>query len=157
MKFLKIKKKRKFKLSSIPGDIPPKLKREFYVELATPVANIFNSITTAGEYPRQWVREFVTPIPKVENVESLDDLRNISLTADLSKDYETFIVKWLEPYIRPKLDPGQFGSLKRHSPVHYLILLLNFIISNCDKNDQIPRAVIIALCAGSCNLLHLTQ
>lgn len=63
-------KKHKFKLSSIPGDIPPKLKRKFYVELATPVANIFNSITTTGEYPRQWVREFVTPIPKVENVES---------------------------------------------------------------------------------------
>ena len=86
-------KSRKFKLSSIPGDIPPKLKREFQVEIAGPVADIFNSITKSGEYPRQWVKEFVTPIPKVTNVESEDDLRNISLTADLSKDYENFIAE----------------------------------------------------------------
>ena len=68
------------------------------------------------------------------------------MSADLSKDYETFIAQWLEPYIRPNLDPGQFGGQKKNSIVHYLILLLNFIISNCDKNDKIPRAVIIALC-----------
>ena len=41
-----------------------------------------------------------TPIPKVPNVSSEDDLCNISLTADLSKDYENFIAKWLEPLLR---------------------------------------------------------
>ena len=90
---------RKFKMSSVPGDLPPKIKREFQAELAEPAANIFNSILTSSEYPRQWVKEYVTPIPKVSNVESEDDLRNISLTADLSKDFENFIAEWLEPYI----------------------------------------------------------
>ena len=57
-------KSRKMKQSSVPGDIPPKLKKEFYVELASPVAEIFNSITRSGVYPRQWVREFTTPITR---------------------------------------------------------------------------------------------
>ena len=39
-------------------------------------------------------------------VESEDDLRHISLTADLAKDLENFIADWLEPYILSKLDPG---------------------------------------------------
>ena len=109
------------------------------------MANIFNSITKSGQYPRQWVKESVTPIPKVPNVESEDDLRNISLTADLSKDYENFIADWLEPYLI-LLDQGQFGGRKKHSIVHYLVLLLHFIISNTDINDNISRAVVIALC-----------
>ena len=46
-------KSRKLKRSSVPGDIPPVLKKEFYVELAAPAANIFNSITISVEYPRQ--------------------------------------------------------------------------------------------------------
>ena len=133
-------------MCSVAGDIPPKLKREFFVELASPVSNIFNCITKSGEYPRQWVKESVTPIPKVPNIESLDDLRNISLTADLSKDYENFIVEWLQPYLLLKLDKGQFGGQKNESIVHYLVLLLNFVITNIDKKDNISRAVILALC-----------
>ena len=92
-------KKRGFKPSSVPGDIPAKLKSEFSPELAGPVANIFNSITRSGSYPRQWVTEFVTPIPKVTPPENEDDLRNISLTADLSKDYKNFLSEWLMPFI----------------------------------------------------------
>ena len=45
-----------------------------------------------------------------------------------------------------KLDPGQFGGLSKHSIVHYLILLINFILTNHDQKDKIPRAIILALC-----------
>ena len=85
-----ILKKRKLKNSKVPGDIPTKLKKEFLPELCGPVATIFNLISQTGLYPRQWVTEYVTPIPKVPSPETEDDLRNISLTADLSKDYENF-------------------------------------------------------------------
>ena len=58
-------KKRGFKQSSVPGDIPSILKKEFSAEIAVPASKIFNSITKSGTYPRQWVTEYVTPIPKV--------------------------------------------------------------------------------------------
>ena len=132
------------KNSSIPGDIPRKLKKEFLPELAKPLALIFNTITRTGEYPRQWVTEFVTPIPKVLLPETEDDLRNISLTADLSKNYEQFLADWLMPYIKKRIDPGQFGGLREHSTSHYLISLYNFLLSRTDSS-RLPRAVILAL------------
>ena len=101
-------------MSSVTGDIPPQLKREFNVEFAVPVAEIFNSITKSGAYPRQWVKEFIIPIPKVPIVESEDDLRNISLTADLSKDYESFIADWLEPYVSKKSIFNAVSDLIQH-------------------------------------------
>ena len=100
-------KKRKIKSNSVPGDIPSILKKEFLPEIAGPAALIFNSITESGLYPRQWVTEYVTPIPKVTTPpETEDELRNISLTADLSKDYENFPAEWLLPYIKKRIDPG---------------------------------------------------
>ena len=137
-------RKRGFKSCSLPGDIPAKLKKEFSPEISGPAAKIFNKITKSGSYPRQWVTEYVTPIPKVTPPESEDDLRNISLTADLSKDYENFLADWLMPFIKKRIDPGQFGGLKGHSTTHYLITLFNFILS-CTDNSRVPRAVLVAL------------
>ena len=137
-------RKRKQKKSSVPKDIQHKLKREFLPELAKPVSFIFNSISKSGIYPKQWLSEFVTPIPKVSPPESEDDLRNISLTADLSKTYEYILAEWLKPYIMKRIDPGQCGGLHGHSTTHYLIMLYNFILSNTD-NSYIPRSVLVAL------------
>ena len=138
-------KKRKFKRSSVPNDVPPILKREFGPELASPAADIFNSINKSGVYPRQWVCEWVTAIPKVPSPESEDDLRNISLTSDLSKDYENFLIEWITPYIKNRLDPGQYGATKGCSITHYLVLLFNFILSSTDRADKLPHAVMVAL------------
>ena len=69
---------------------------------------------------------------------------NISLTADLSKDYEHFLAEWLMPYIEKRIDPGQFGGLKGHSTTHYLIKLLDFILS-CTDTSNVPKAVMVAL------------
>ena len=137
-------KKRKLKNSKVPGDIPKKLKKEFLAELAKPASSIFNCITRTGIYPRQWVTEFVSPIPKVRPPESEDDLRNISLTSDLSKDYENFLSEWLMPFIKKRIDPGQFGGLSGHSTAHYLITLYNFILKQTDTSN-IPKAVMVAL------------
>ena len=132
------------KNSTVPGDIPKKLKKEFLPELAKPASFIFNCITKSGTYPRQWKTEYVTPIPKINPPETEADLRNISLTADLSKDYENFLSEWLMPYIKRRVDPGQFGGLSGHSTTHYLISLYNFILKHTDT-ASIPKAVMVAL------------
>jgi hypothetical protein len=74
--------KRNNKVNCVPGDMPAKLKKEFGPELASPVSEIYNSISETGEYPCQWKTEYVTPIPKTSPQETLDDLSNISLTAE---------------------------------------------------------------------------
>ena len=71
--------KRKNKITCVPGDMPSKIKKEFAPWLAAPVADIYNAINNTGEYPSQWKKEYVTPIPKTYPTDTLDDLRNISL------------------------------------------------------------------------------
>ena len=146
--------KRKNKNNCVPGDIPSKLKKEFGPELAFPATEIFNSINETGEYPAQWKIEYVTPIPKTSPPETLDDLRNISLTADLSRDYDQLLVEWLLPFIKPRLDPGQFGGLKGGSIVQYLVLFFHFILSNVDKTNKSIIAAMIDFSKGFNRLNH---
>ena len=137
-------KKRKLKKSHVPGDIPKKIKKEFFVELSEPVTRIFNSILETGIYPKQWLVEYVTPIKKNNSVDTEDDLRPISLTADLSRDFNRFISSWLMYYIKDRLDPAQMGGLKGRSITHYLVLYYNFIVSNLDKQGVNPKSILSA-------------
>ena len=129
--------------TTVPGDIPIKLVKDFTPELATPIAKIFNRITETGEYPRQWVTEYQVAIPKIDVPNSEDDLRNIASTAFFSKQYEAFLAEWLFPFIEPFLDPGQCGGLKGSSTTHYLVKLLHFIHLHLDQKE--PYAVLLAL------------
>ena len=112
------------------------------VELATPITRIYNEITQSKEFPRVWVMEQQTPIPKCYPPSSLDELRNISGTPFFSKQYESFISDWLLPFVEPFLDPGQCGGLKKSSISHYLIKLLHYIHYNLDRPQS--YAVILA-------------
>ena len=129
--------------SSVPGDIPKKVVTSFAVELAKPVKNIFNAINLTAEYPRQWIIEYQTPIPKQNPPSCEDELRNISGTPFFSKVYEAFLSDWLLPIVQPYLDPANCGGLKGTSISHYLIRLLHFIHATVDRSD--PHAVVMAL------------
>ena len=137
--------KRKLKSSTTPGDIPPRIKKEFSPWIATPAADLFNSITTSGTYPEEWKTEFVTPINKIPSPETEDDLRPISILPDLSRDYNSFIVDWLLPIIKERMDPAQLGGIKGCSVSHYLILLYNFLMSRINTSSNEPKSIILAL------------
>ena len=64
----------------IPGDLPSPVVKEFMVELAGPLCNLYNSIAQSGKWPSQWKLEHVTPISKIPLPQTEDDLRPISLT-----------------------------------------------------------------------------
>ena len=129
--------------STVPGDIPVKLVKEFSPELAAPITKIYNRITETAEYPRQWVTEHQIVIPKVNPPLSEDDTRNIASTPFFSKLYESFIGDWILPYIEPYIDPGQCGGLSGSSITHYLVKLLHFVHSYLDLKQ--PHAVLLIL------------
>ena len=104
--------------SSVPGDIPKRIIKEFSVEISNPLAIIFNKALTEGEYPQDWKTEYGTAIPKVPNPETLDDTRLLSLTKFTSKLFEAFLVQWILEIVGPDLDPSQFGGLKGNSITH---------------------------------------
>ena len=68
--------------SGVPGDLPKKLVSEFGPELASPICNIFNCITEsskqgAAKWPTNWKLEYGTPLQKIPDLQTEDDLRKI--------------------------------------------------------------------------------
>ena len=80
--------------------------------------------------------EYVTPIGKIPQPQTEDDLRPISLTAYFSKVMEQFIVEWLLDIIGDKMDFRQYGGMKGNSVCHYLIELINFILYHQDNTES---------------------
>ena len=140
--YQKVKAAKKPK-SVIPGDLPSEIVKEFSAELANPLARLCNSIVQSATWPTQWKMEYVTPIGKIPNPQSEDDLRPISLTSFFSKVMEQFIVMWLLDFIGDQMDFRQYGGMKGNSICHYLIELINFILYHQDAPE--PTAILACL------------
>ena len=113
------------------------------VELAAPLSKLLNNIVQSASWPDHYKVEYVTPIGKVPQPESEDDIRPISLTNFFSKVMEHFVVMWLLDIIGDKMDFRQYGGVKSNSVSHYLIEFLNFILYSQD--DPEPSAVLSCL------------
>ena len=61
--------------STLPIDIPDKLRKECAVHLAAPLCDIYNDCLNQSEYPTLWKHEWVTPAPKVTHPQDISDLR----------------------------------------------------------------------------------
>ena len=129
--------------SSVPGDVPRILLKDNPFEYAKPATTIFNKIVEAAEWPRQWVVEHITVIPKsrTEPPQCEDDLRNIAKTAWMSKLCEALLGDFLLPSIEPYIDPGQCGGFKGTSVTHYLIKVVDFI--HRTLNNRAPHSAVL--------------
>ena len=130
--------------STLPIDIPDKLRQACAVELAEPLTDIINSCLTEGQYPTLWKNEWVTPAPKVTNPKEIKDLRKISCTSDYSKLFEGFLKDWIIEDIYNKLDIGQFGGRSGMETEHMIVCLLDRILKLLDTHPD-KSAVIAAL------------
>ena len=136
--------------SSVPGDLPARLMKEFFLEVTTPATMIYNNIVKSTMHngideiwPRQWKMEYGTPLKKVSQPVDENDLRVISLTNHLSKTFERFVMIWILSYIGHMMDTNQFGGSKGCSVSHYLIEFINFVLFNQDLSE--PHAVLAAM------------
>ena len=134
------------KAATIPGDMPMKLFAEFSVEIAFPVAHTIDACLKSGVYPNLFKHELVTPVPKVYPPERLKDLRKISGLLNLAKITDKVLGEFLIHDMAPSRDPSQYGNEKKISRHHYLIKLLNRVLTAVDKNSQKEAfAVIVQL------------
>ena len=111
-KQIQIQKKTK---STLPIDIPHALWKdaaEFLAELPT---EIYNQCLINETYPKTWIKEFVTPVPKSKPnqiLKKLKDVRKIASSSDFSKIFEHFIMKFIQSDIPDKLSKTQYGGKK---------------------------------------------
>ena len=125
-----------------PGDIPPRLLREFAPELAKPFCDIFNSSLQEGVFPRRWKKAFAVPVPKTTLPDSLDDIRPVSLTPNPGKTLERIVADEVWKTFTPQLDPRQYGNVKGSSCLHYLVDFIDFVSTNVDKKNEVAAVTI---------------
>ena len=89
-----------------------------------------------GHWPKVYKKETITPTPKQFPPETMELLRPIANLCNLNKIMEKIISELVIADMSEKLDPSQFGNQKHISIQHYLVRLLNRILSNVDKNSK---------------------
>ena len=135
-KIIKIVKKMNQKAATLEGDLPVRIINEFSEELSVPLSHLVSSCLTGGIYPDLWKIEFVTPVPKIYPPKKLTDLWKISGLLNFSKIADKFIAELLAEDMANKREKAQFGNQKKFSIQHYLIKILNQILTGVDKNSQ---------------------
>lgn len=130
--------------SSVNGDVPLPVIKQYTFEYAKPAAAIFNMIIQSSQWPEQWKTEQTIVISKIKSKqpEIEDDLRTILKTQWLSKVLENILGDYILPAVDKHIDPGQCGGLKQSSISHYLVKLLDFVHQVLDKPT--PHAAVLS-------------
>jgi hypothetical protein len=131
--------------STLPIDLPDRLRTECALDLAEPRTDISNCCLVDGSFPRTWRREWVTPVPKLkpgEELKTCDDVRKVASTSDYSKIFETFLRDWITEDIGDKIDINQFAGKKGVGTEHMLVAMMDRVLGQLDKVGM--RAVIKA-------------
>ena len=87
---------------------------------------------------------YVTPLPKVKQVsDRKKELRPISLTSDLSKIAEDFVVSdYIKLALEKEVDSNQFGSISGSSNVLALISVVHKLPEATDGNGATMRVFL---------------
>ena len=111
--------------------------------LAGQVAAICNSSLREGHVPHIWCAACVSPLPIKKPPEHIEaELRLISLTAVLCKEMEEFVVKWVWDIVQDRVDPNQYGSIKKPSTTHVLVNLLHQCYTSTYASKQYAKILL---------------
>ena len=130
------------KTDSVPGDIPAPILKEFHPEFAAPVTAIIKDAIENHTWPAIYKKEYHIPLKKIPNPQSEDDVRGLGLTSWVSKQLERVVLNWIWPYVRPHINHDQMGGLPGCSVEHYIIKMIQFILSSMDGDKN---AAVLAI------------
>ena len=136
----------KKKTATVVGDIPMKVITFCAEELSFPLTEVYTRALLFGEYPNYYKLEIVTPAAKVYPPQSTKDLRKIAGTLNFSKIFEMFLSEVMIEDMKESCDPSQYGNCKGVSTQHYLIKMVDRILTVLDTNNQNEAyAVVVQL------------
>ena len=125
-------------------DIQSKILKHFADKIYEPLTLIINNCIQQGVWPDVFKVEIVTPVKKVPNPQDIDDLRNISGLLNLNKVMEKIICKFMIEDLKASMDPSQFANTKGLSTQHYLIKMIDRILSATDNSTKGECVAVLA-------------
>ena len=111
--------------------------------LIAPLRDIINTSFEVQIFPKIWKLEYVTPIPKVPNPESISQMRKISITSDFSKLFENILKEMILKDAEQNFDQSQYGGRKGVGTAHLIVCYVDRILKLLDSTRQ-KSAVISA-------------
>ena len=100
--------------STVKGDLPAKIFKEFAAHIAEPLAHVINTSLIQGEYPQIYKFEVCTPVPKKYPVKSIEQMRNISGLLTCDKIFEKLLSEIIINDMQDKADVSQFGNKNKY-------------------------------------------
>ena len=116
----------------------------FAAQLSVPLCDIINSFIRLGQWSKLYKIESVTPVPKVYPPQSPEDLRNISGLLTFNKISEKMIAELMVSDMKSHLDISQYANQKGLSLQHYLVNMIDRILSDTDNNSKGEITAVIA-------------
>ena len=98
--------------------------------------NLLKNLLNHSYWPNEWKQAIITPLHKSGNVESICNYRPISCLSKLSLVFERLLFNKLYDFFSPQLSGSQFGFMRRKFTVLQLIIFLQAIYNNVDKNTD---------------------
>ena len=126
-------------------DIPAKILKKFANKICKPLTSLINDAVQQGYWPDFLKLEFVTPVPKATHLKSIDDLRNISGLMNINKVMEKLICNLVFSDMKQSMDQSQFANQKGLSVQHYLIKMLDRVLSIIDEAKGESVAIIATM------------
>ena len=127
-----------------PDSLHPYVLKATAAELSPILTHIFKQSLESGEVPLQWKHAYVTPIFKKGSKAQPGNYRPISLTSVVCKTMEHIIVSQIMKHLEDHniLSDNQFGFRSKHSCETQLLITVNDIAKDIDRNLQVDAAIL---------------
>ena len=127
-----------------PDSLHPYVLKATAAELSPILTHIFKQSLESGEVPLQWKHAYVTPIFKKGSKAHPGNYRPISLTSVVCKTMEHIIVSQIMKHLEDHniLSDNQFGFRSKHSCETQLLITVNDIAKDIDRNLQVDAAIL---------------
>ena len=126
------------------NDVSTKVFKAFAEQLCAPITMLINEAILTGYWPDFLKIETVTPVPKVNHPQTVDDLRKICGLLNLSKILEKVVCKYLISDMKGSLDKSQYANQKGLSINHYLVKLVDRVLGALDGSTKGENTAVLA-------------
>ena len=126
-----------------PDGVSPRLLSLCSDQLACVFTMLFNWSLKECKVPCLYKKATIIPVPKRNNIVTLNDYRPVAITSCVMKVFERLVLVELKKLLPNDHDPLQFAYRKNRSVDDAVSVLLHSILQHLEKKDSYARVLFI--------------